>query len=87
MTQNAIVNSLPNVVRGARDKQSRTRLHTLTTRFLEGDVDYISIRLSMVIIFAFFGYTKWHLYAVPILTGIAPLNVEIGEAALPALSR
>jgi uncharacterized membrane protein YkgB len=88
MTQNAIVNSLPNVVRGARDKQSRTRLHTLTTRFLEGDVDYISIRLSMVIIFAFFGYTKWHLYAVPILTSIVrdspvlwPLYHELGIRA------
>jgi uncharacterized membrane protein YkgB len=37
---------------------------------LQGDLDYLFLRLSMVIVFAFFGYTKWHLYAVPILTPI-----------------
>jgi uncharacterized membrane protein YkgB len=35
--------------------------------FLRSELDYHLLRGSMVIIFAFFGYTKWHPYAAEIL--------------------
>jgi uncharacterized membrane protein YkgB len=88
MMQNAMLDSRPNIRRGAIDQQSRIRPNTLTARFLQGDADYIAIRLSMVLIFASFGYTKWHLYAVPILTSVIrdspvlwPLYHELGIRA------
>ena len=34
---------------------------------LNEEVEYHLLRASMVIVFAFFGYTKWHQYAVPTL--------------------
>ena len=37
------------------------------SRLLEGDLDYHLIRASMVILFLFFGYTKWFEYAAKIM--------------------
>jgi uncharacterized membrane protein YkgB len=37
------------------------------SRLLEGDLDYHLIRASMVILFLFFGYTKWFEYAAQIM--------------------
>jgi uncharacterized membrane protein YkgB len=37
------------------------------SRLLEGDLDYHLIRASMVILFLFFGYTKWFEYAAHIM--------------------
>ena len=37
------------------------------SRPLEGDLDYHLIRASMVILFLFFGYTKWFEYAAQIM--------------------
>jgi uncharacterized membrane protein YkgB len=34
---------------------------------LSEDLEYHLLRASMVIIFAFFGYTKWHQYAAPLM--------------------
>ncbi|MBR1124872.1 DUF417 family protein [Bradyrhizobium lablabi] len=34
---------------------------------LSEEVEYHLLRASMVIIFAFFGYTKWHQYAAPLM--------------------
>src|SRR5882757_7686296 len=34
---------------------------------LSKDIEYHILRASMVIIFAFFGYTKWHQYAAEIM--------------------
>jgi len=60
-------------------------LDQLNHLLLGGDRDYIYLRISMVVIFLLFSYTKWHLYAVPILTPIVshspilwPLYYELG---------
>ena len=37
------------------------------SRLLEGDLDYHLIRASMVILFLFFGYTKWFEYGAQIM--------------------
>ena len=37
------------------------------SRLLEGDLEYHLIRASMVILFLFFGYTKWFAYAAQIM--------------------
>jgi len=49
-----MLESEQNIRRGALDKHSHAPLHAVTARFLQGDADYIAIRLSMVIIFAWF---------------------------------
>jgi uncharacterized membrane protein YkgB len=32
-----------------------------------GDLEYVVLRVAMVLIFAFFGYTKWHQYAAQLM--------------------
>jgi uncharacterized membrane protein YkgB len=60
------------VVRAARSGTSNYLVETLRTMLagvglLGEDVEYHVLRTSMVIIFAFFGYTKWHQYAAQIM--------------------
>jgi uncharacterized membrane protein YkgB len=60
------------VVRAARSGTSDYLIEYLrkilaAVGLLGEDVEYHLLRASMVIIFAFFGYTKWHQYAAPLM--------------------
>jgi uncharacterized membrane protein YkgB len=47
---------------------SNSALNSLArSHLLEGDLDYHLVRASMVILFLFFGYTKWFEYAAHVL--------------------
>src|SRR5271166_338220 len=88
MAQHRMLDSRANTCLTNYDRQSRAWSHIFKSSFLQGDFDYILLRASMVIVFLFFGYTKWHLYAVPILTPIIrnspvlwPLYHEFGIRA------
>jgi uncharacterized membrane protein YkgB len=71
-----------------REAQRRDCSEFLRDLFLDEEFNYIFLRSSMIIIFLMFSYTKWHLYAVPILTPIVshspilwPLYHELGIRA------
>jgi uncharacterized membrane protein YkgB len=43
------------------------RISRVNTRLVEAGADYRLVRAAMVIVFLFFGYTKWHPYAAETL--------------------
>src|SRR6266481_1113269 len=62
----------PSPWRSCCDRGRQTPMNAVVTllarsRLLEGDLDYHLIRASMVILFLFFGYTKWFEYAAHIM--------------------